>query len=60
MSSKEILVVGSKVKALVSSEKMRSDGNLVEAVSAKVETLVQDAIERARKNGRSTVRPQDL
>jgi histone H3/H4 len=60
MSSKEILVVGSKVKAIVSNEKMRSDGSLVEAVSAKVETMMHDAIERARKNGRSTVRPQDL
>jgi hypothetical protein len=58
--SQEILVVGSKVKALVSKSEMRSDGSLIEAVSTKVEEMVAAAIQRAKNNGRSTVRPYDL
>lgn len=58
--SKEILIVGSKVKGLISQKGMRSDGQLVAAVSEKVEQLVADAVERAKANGRSTVRPNDL
>lgn len=56
----EILVVGSKVKAFVSAQGMRSDGELVAAVSAKVEQLLKDAVERAKTNSRQTVRPGDL
>ena len=58
--AKEILVVGSKVKSVVSSASMRSDGKLIEAVSAKVDELLEAAIQRAKNNGRSTVRPHDL
>ena len=58
--AQEILVVGSKVKALVSKSEMRSDGSLIEAVSAKVEEMMEAAISRAKNNGRSTVRPYDL
>jgi histone H3/H4 len=58
--SQENLIVGSKVKALVSEAGMRSDGNLATAVSDRVREIVQAAIERAQKNGRSTVRPHDL
>ena len=58
--AKEILVVGSKVKAVVSAASMRSDGALIEAVSAKVDEMLEAAVQRAKTNGRSTVRPHDL
>ena len=56
----EIVVVGSKVKDVVRTAGLRSDGNLVAAVSEKVHEMLQAAIVRAQKNGRSTVRPHDL
>ncbi|MCA9637500.1 MAG: DUF1931 family protein [Myxococcales bacterium] len=57
---KENLVVGSKVKEVIRAAELRSDGNLVEAVSNKVHDLLAAAIERCKANNRSTVRPHDL
>jgi RNA recognition motif-containing protein len=57
---KEIIVVGSKVKDVVRSAGLRSDGELVQAVSDKVHELLEAAIKRAGKNKRGTVRPYDL
>ena len=57
---KEIVVVGSKVKEVVRAAGLRSDGELVAAVSEKVHSLLQSAIHRCTQNGRSTVRPHDL
>lgn len=57
---KEIVVVGSKIKEVVKEAGLRSDGELVQAVSDKVHELLGDAIERCKGNGRSTVRPYDL
>jgi hypothetical protein len=59
-TEQEILVVGSKVKAFVSGQGLRSDGELIAAVSAKVEQLLTEAVARAKTNGRQTVRPGDL
>lgn len=58
--TKEVLVVGSKVKAAVAEHGMRSDGALVEAISDKVHAMIKRAADRAKTNGRSTVRPGDL
>ncbi len=57
---REIVIVGSKVKEVIKEAGLRSDGELVHAVSEKVHELLADAIERCRKNNRSTVRPHDL
>lgn len=57
---KETLVVGSKVKEFIKDAELRSDGELVDALSAKVETILKDAMKRCKENGRSTVRPCDL
>jgi len=57
---KEIVVVGSKVKDVVRQAGLRSDGELVAAVSEKVHAMLQTAISRCTQNGRSTVRPHDL
>jgi len=58
--AREIVVVGSKVKDVVRSAGLRSDGELVQAVSDKVHDMLQAAIERCEKNKRGTVRPHDL
>lgn len=57
---KEIVVVGSKVKDVVREAGLRSDGELVAAVSEQVHNILTNAIERCKGNNRSTVRPHDL
>jgi hypothetical protein len=57
---KEIVVVGSKVKEVVKDAGLRSDGELVQAVSDEVHALLAKAIKRCKGNNRSTVRPHDL
>ena len=59
-STKEILVVGSKMKDVVKAAGCMSSGDLIEAVSARVHSMLSDATLRAKGNGRSTVRPYDL
>ena len=56
----EVLVVGSKVKDVVRSAGLRSDGNLIAAVSDAVHDALEKAISRAKDNKRGTVRPHDL
>ncbi|MBI1859202.1 MAG: hypothetical protein HYR97_08850 [Candidatus Melainabacteria bacterium] len=58
--SKDTLVVGSKVKDFIKESDLRSDGDLVEALSGKVEEMLKAAMVRCKENGRSTVRPCDL
>lgn len=57
---KEIVVVGSKIKEVVKEAGLRSDGELVQAVSDKVHEMLDEAIKRCQGNNRSTVRPYDL
>lgn len=57
---KEIVVVGSKIKEVVKEAGLRSDGELVQAVSDKVHDLLADAVKRCQDNNRATVRPCDL
>ena len=57
---REIVVVGSKVKDVVRNAGLRSDGQLVQAVSDKVHEILEAAIARAEANKRGTVRPHDL
>lgn len=57
---KEVLVVASKVKAYVKSQKMMTSSDAIAALNEKVYALLDDAIERTQANRRSTVKPQDL
>jgi hypothetical protein len=57
---REIVVVGSKVKDVVRDAGLRSDGDLIQAISDKVHDLLGAAINRTQGNGRGTVRPHDL
>jgi len=56
----DMLVVQSKVKDVVSATGMNSSGDLAEALSVVVEKKLIKAVERAKANGRKTVRPEDL
>ena len=57
---REIVVVGSKVKDVVRNAGLRSDGELVQAVSDRVHDMLEEAIRRTQSNNRGTVRPYDL
>jgi len=53
-------VVASKVKELVKQHGMMCAGDLADGLSASAGKLVKDACERAKANGRKTVRACDL
>ena len=57
---REVVVVGSKVKDVIRTAGLRSDGDLVQAISDQVHDLLERAISRAQGNKRGTVRPYDL
>jgi len=54
------LVVGSKVKEAVKAGGCNTAGDFPDALSAVVADLVSKACERAKANGRKTVRAADL
>ena len=60
IDEREILVVVSKVKDFIKSKECMTSGDLSEALSTMVYTLLERACERAKANKRSTVRPEDL
>lgn len=53
-------VVGSRVKSLVKESGMNSSGSLVDALDQEVKSLVRKAVQRAKANGRKTVRDSDV
>ena len=57
---KESLIVASKVKAYIKSKKMMTASDALEAISDRVYSMLDKAVERTKANRRSTVRPQDL
>jgi hypothetical protein len=59
-AKKEVLVVGSKVKAYIKSKKLMCSGDLIDGLSTKVYSTIDDAIIRTKNNKRATVRPHDL
>jgi len=56
----DLLVVRSKVKEYAAKKKMRFGGDAIEALSKEVENLIDKAIERAKANGRGTVKGKDV
>ena len=59
-AAREVLVVGSKVKAYVKSKGAMSSGELVGGLSDALYDIIDKAIARAQGNKRSTVQPKDL
>ena len=58
--AKDILVVGSKVKAYVKKKGCMSSGDLLAGLSDQVHALIAAACKRTKSNKRSTVRAPDL
>ncbi len=58
--SKEMVVVGSKVKAYIKSKGMQSSGDMLDALNEVVHWHLDKSIERTKSNGRATVRAGDL
>ena len=56
----DVLVVGSKVKDAIKDAGCNTAGDAIEALSKVVELKVKRAAERAKANGRKTVRPEDF
>ena len=54
------VVVTSKLKAVIKEKGLRMDGNLADAVNAKIIAMIEQAAENAKADGRATVRPFDL
>ena len=59
-SGNEPLVVASKVKAFIKSQKMMTSSDALGALSDKVYCILKCAVTRAQANRRSTIKPQDL
>jgi len=59
-SGKEMLLVGSKVKAAVKGKKMLCSSELLGALNEKVYAMIDAAAARAQANRRSTVKAQDV
>jgi histone H3/H4 len=58
--AKAMLLVGTKVKAAVRAQNMLCSGELLEALNCRVYCMISKAVERAKANKRSTVKPQDV
>ena len=59
-AAREVVVVASKIKDIVKAAGLQSSGDLVDGVSEKVHDMLAAAVQRAKANGRATVRPYDL
>lgn len=56
----ETLVVVSKVKDYVKSKGMQTSETAVDALSEAVRSLLDKAVDRAKDNGRQTVKDRDI
>lgn len=56
----EILVVASKVREYIKGNECLTASDVIEALSRKVYSSIDDAITRAKANGRKTVTAKDI
>lgn len=56
----DVLVVASKVKAALKKKNLRTSAELIDALSAKVAGMLDEASKRAVEAKRQTVRAEDL
>jgi histone H3/H4 len=57
---KEVLLVGSKVKAAIKSAKCNTSGDALDGLNEVLHWYVDQATKRAKANGRKTVRAHDF
>ena len=61
MSDNEVLVVASKVKGYIKAQgDMKTSASVLEALSDKIRSMCNGAIESARQDGRKTVLDRDF
>lgn len=58
--SKEMLIVGTKVKNYIKAKGVMSSADVLEALNAALYDLLDKAVERAQGNGRKTVQGKDV
>lgn len=58
--AKEILIVQSKVKDVIKKKNFQCSAEAIEAFSAQLEDSINKAMNRAKANGRKTVKAQDV
>jgi len=58
--TKETYIVQSKVKSLVKKSKMKCSSDVMAAVNVLIQNAVTRGVERAKANGRKTLRATDL
>ncbi len=56
----DLLVVGSKLKAYIKEKEAKSSGDLAMKVDEMVKMMLDRAVDRAKANKRTTVKPQDV
>ena len=59
-ASNEVLLIASKVRAVVKDADCNFAGDALDGLNAYVHWLVQQAVARAKENGRKTVRAHDF
>lgn len=59
-AAKEVLLIASKVRAEVKDADCNFAGDALDGLNAYVHWLVQQAVARAKQNGRKTVRAHDF
>lgn len=60
MTAKEMLLVGSKVKAALKESDVNVSADAIEGLNEWVYLLIEQATKRAEANGRKTVRAHDF
>ena len=59
-ANNEVLVVSSKIKAAIKDAGCNTSGDAIEGINQWVYWLIEQASERAKMNGRKTVRNHDF
>ncbi len=59
-AARDVLCVGSKVKAYIKANGMKCAGDLIPGLSDRIHDMLDAAMARTTENRRSTVRPHDL
>lgn len=59
-AARDVLVVGSKIREYIKSKDCNTASDTVGALSERVYSLLDDAINRTNANGRKTVSAKDL
>ena len=54
----KLLIISSKIKK--KAERMKVSGDFADALNSKVESLIKEAVKRAKANGRKTVQAKDI